>query len=260
MRKLRACRLGRSTQLLGGWGIAVPIAREDGFLVTHDLAHVTCLGVESDRLNECIARVKMDRTKGVFGYPHFGFNGTDLDFLAQMRWLEAVWFWGIDLKSIEGLYSLSGLRHFGVHPKRPPIDFSRFSHLRKVVIHPRPRDCGLGSLPGLELLHVWHFRPKDKNFASLEFPHSLVELQINWANPASLDSLPFLPNLRCLEVHRCRNLQNLGDIGAKFPRLERLIVAACGNLSDGEAERVVQGLPNLSFVHVQGTTYKRPAA
>lgn len=238
----------------------MPIAREDGFFVTHDLAHVTCLGVESDRLEDCIARATRDRIPGAFGSPHFGFRGTDLDFLARMPWLEAVWFFDIHLTSVEGLYSLGGLRHFGVHPKRPPIDFGRFAQLRMAVIHPVPRDRGLGSLPALERLHLWHFRPQDQRFSSLEFPRSLVELQVNWASPASLDSLPSLPELRSLEVHRCRNLCSLGDLAAKFPRLERLVVAACGKLSQGEGERVVQSLPSLSFAHVQGTSWKRPAS
>jgi hypothetical protein len=234
----------------------MPIAREGGFHVTHDLAHVTCVGIESSRLEACLARVKRDRTKGVFGHPRFGFTGQDLDFLADMPWIEVVWFWDIDLQSIDGLYALGDLQHFGVHPRRPPLDFSRFPRLRRVTIEPRARDRGLGALPALEVLHVWHFRPRDRTFSALEFPSSLVELEINWANAASLDSLPALPRLRRLEVHRCRNLESLGDLGRKFPHLEHLVVAACGKVRPAEGERVVRDLPELSHAYVQDIRYR----
>jgi hypothetical protein len=228
----------------------MPIALEDGYFQTHDLAHVTCLGIESGRIDECIAHVKSRRILGVFGHRSYGFTGADLDFLSEIPWLEVVWFWDVNLKSIDGLYSLHDLLHFGVHPKRPPIDFSRFPKLRKAVVEPKAKDRGLGGLSELQVLHVWHYRPKDESFASLGLSPSLLELEINWANPKSLESLPALPRLRRLEVHRCRNLQYLGDLGAKFPQLEHLVVGACGRVLPGEGERVVRDLPRLRHAYV----------
>ena len=229
----------------------MPIALEDGFFQTHDLAEVGCLGIETSRLNECVARVRDHRITGVFGSPSFGFTGSDLDFLAEMPWVEAVWFWDVNLKSIDGLYALQDLRHFGVHPKRPAIDFSRFPKLRKAVIELKEKDRGLASLNELELLHIWHYRPKDHSFASLALPKSLTELQISWANPASLESLSAHTSLRRLEVHRCRNLEDLGDLGRKFPSLDHLVIDACGRLQPNECERVIRDLPLLAHAYVQ---------
>jgi hypothetical protein len=229
----------------------MPIALEDGFYISHDLAHVSCLAIDSHRLEDCVARVRAKRIKGVLGHPSYGFVGQDLDFLTEVPWLEAVWFWDISLKNIDGLYALEDLRHFGVHPKRPPIDFSRFPKLRRAIVEPKARDRGLGSLSHLELLHIWHYRPTTKDFSGLEFPGSLAELQINWANASTLDSLPALPNLRRLEIHRCRNLESLGDLGAKFPCLEHLVVAACGRVMPGEGERVVHDLPAIVHAYVR---------
>jgi hypothetical protein len=229
----------------------MPIALEDGYYLSHDLAHVTCLGVDSGRLGECVARVKANRIKGVFGHSSYGFTGQDLDFLSEIPWVEAVWFWDINLNNIDGLYALSELRYFGVSPKRPPIDFSKFPKLRKAIVEPKAHDRGLGALSQLELLHIWRYRPKQKDFSALEFSDSLSELQINWANPSSLESLPEIRGLRRLEVHRCRNLESLGDLGTKFPNLEHLVVAACGRVLSGEGERVIRDLPNLSHAYVR---------
>jgi len=242
--------------------LAMPIERREGFYQSEDLGHVESVGIESDRVRECVDFAKVRRIRGVFGFPGFGFAGTDLDFLAELPWLESVWFWDIHLKNVDGLYALPELQRFGVHPKRPPIDFSRFPRLREAVVEPRARDRGLGTLTELESLHYWRLRPKDRSFDALEFPDSLVELEINWANVESLDSLPALPNLRRLGVHRCRNLTDLGDLGQKFPKLEHLVVAACGRVLPGEGERVIQTLPKLihAFVRdsVLGTGAKGP--
>jgi hypothetical protein len=229
----------------------MPIALENDFYVTHDLAHVSCLGIDTFRLNECVAKATAQRMKGVFGHPSYGFKGQDLGFLRELPWIEAVWFWDVDIKDIDALYAVQELQFFGVHPKRPAIDFSSFVKLRKAVIHPRPCDHGMRSLKQLELLHVWHYRPKRKDFSQLEFPESLRELQVNWANASSLESLPALPELRRFEVHRCRNLRYLGDLGAKFPRLEHLVVAACGRVDPGEGERVVRTLSHLKHAYVR---------
>lgn len=228
----------------------MPIALENGFHVTHDLAHVSCLAIDSRRLADCIAALESRQIKGILGNPQFGFAGADFDFVKDLPWIEAVWFYDVNIKNIDGLYSLRGLRHFGVHPKRPSIDFSQFPELRKIVVEPRPGDHGLRTLARVEVLHVWRYRPNSKDFSQFEFPASLDELQINWANVTSLESLPVLPALRRLEVHRCRNLEVLGNLGAKFPRLEHLVVAACGRVHRGEGERVVRDLPGLTHAYV----------
>jgi hypothetical protein len=229
----------------------MPIAQEDGFFQSHDSRLGSRLGIESSRLNECIERVQNNRIMGVFGSPSFGFDNSDLGFLSEIPWVENVWFWDVNLKNIDGLYALQNLRYFGVHPKRPPIDFSRLAKLREAVIEPKTKDCGIGALKDLERLHIWHFRPKNNSFSSIDFPESLTELQINWASPESLESLPSLPLLRRLEIHRCRNLQLLGDLNTKFPSLEHLVIDACGRVPRSEGERVIQDLPNLSHAYIQ---------
>lgn len=231
----------------------MPIAEEDGFLQSHDLAHTTCLGIESERISECIEKIRESRTRGVFGSPQFGFHCKNLDFLRDIPWVEAIWFWDVGLNDIEGLYSLENLRHFGVHPKRPPIDFARFPRLNKVVIEPKASDRGLDELNELEMLHIWHFRPTDKTFSALRLPASLRELHLNWTSPESLESLPALPNLRRLEIHRCRNLVDLGNLNEKFPNLEHLVVSASSRITAAEGARAIRGLHKISHVFVGNT-------
>ena len=228
---------------------------ENGFYQTHDLTHVSCLGIDSSRLLECVEEIKRKKIKGVFGMPSFGFKGENLDFLEDMPWVEAIWFCDVSLKNIEGIYALNELRYFGCQPKRPAINFGHFKKLKSAIIEPKAKDTGLSTLNSLELLHIWHYKPKNKDFFSLEIPESVTELQINWANPNSLDSLPALTNLRKLEVHRCRNLEQLGELSAKYPSLEHFVVDACGKVSKSEAERTIKSFKNIKHAYIQGQRF-----
>jgi hypothetical protein len=230
----------------------MPITREENFLISRDISHVPSLGIESAMLRECIEEIHTQRFKAVFGSPSFGFEETTLDFLNQMKDLESVWFWEVNLKNIDALYSLSSLLHFGVHDKRPAIDFSRLPSLQNMTWIHKEKDSGVSRLKNLKFLQVWHYRPKSKSFADLLLPDELLELQLNWANPATLEGLKPIASLRRLEIHRCRNLKNLAQIPQLFPRLEHLVVAACGQISSAESSCVVAQLPGLKHAYVQG--------
>jgi hypothetical protein len=231
----------------------MPIARENGFLLSHDAGLGTRIGIESSKLNECVEYARHMGIHGMFGAPCFGFHESDLDFLAELPWMEDVWLWDINLRDINGLYQLEGLRYLGVEPKRPPIDFSRFTHLHTAVFTPQKKDCGLEELRGLEILHIWHFRSKENTFASLRLPNSLKELQLNWASPESLETLQALEHLKSLEIHRCRNLKSIGNLAGKYPALEHLVIETCGKLAVGEAAEAIRAFPNLAHAFVQNT-------
>jgi hypothetical protein len=209
------------------------------------------LGLESSQLEDCVQEVIRLQIAGVFGNPAFGFREPTLDILARVPHVRAVWFWDIELQNVDGLYALDGLLDFGVHPKRPPIDFSRLPKLKRVVWEYKPRDTGVRDLKALESLHSWRYRDASKTFRNLALPPNLTELEINWSNVETLDGLPSLPLLRRLEIHRCRNLRSLGPLDELFPQLEHLVVAACGRVEDGEGSRVVRKLPSLRHAYVK---------
>lgn len=229
--------------------IILPIARDGGFLRWTDAPHRTGVGIESDKLPECIREIKDTGLKGAFGSPSFGFAEQDLDFLREIPFVESVWFWDVALKNIDGLYALANLRHFGVHPGRPAIRFDQFPHLQTAVVELRTKDSGLARLQSLQTLHLWRY--KEKSLSSLALPDSLVELQLNWASASSLDHLQALPNLRRLEIHRCSHLESLGVLCEKYPNLEHLVVAACGRMSADEGSRAIRGLTKLKHAFVQ---------
>jgi len=228
----------------------MPIERAGRFLRWGDMRPSAGLGLESAQLEECIQEISRSRITSVFGNPGFGFHESNLDLLARVPHVTAVWFWDVALKNIDGLYSLHELVDFGVHPKRPAIDFSKLPKLKRVVWEYKPQDAGMRSLEGLEMLHSVRYRDASKTFSNLAVPPTIVELEIAWANVETLDGLPRLPRLRRLEVHRCRNLRSLGAIDELFPELEHLVIAACGRVEAQEGTRIVRQLSRLKHAYV----------
>ena len=203
-------------------------------------------------LDACVVEASTNGYHGVFGSPVFGFTELTLDSLRALPELKSIWFWDIELENVDAVYELKSLESFGVHPRRPAVDFSRLPALKRIVVELRTNDQGLETLSELEMLHLWHFKPKSKSFHGLLLPPNLVELQINWANPKSLEGIPVLPGIRHLELHRCRNLASIAELPELFPNLEHLVVAACGGLDPAQASDLCSRLPYLKHVFVQG--------
>lgn len=190
------------------------------------------LGIETSLLADCIQEIKDREILGVFGCPVFGFKQDNINFMNEIPFIEQVWFWEIELKNIDGLYSLNNLSYFGIHEKRPAIDFSKFAKLKKAVWQPVRKDRGMGDLNFLQGLDLWRFKPKDKTYSSIELPKSLKQLDLNWCNPTSLKGMPTLSNLEALQIHYCRNLETIDSIFEFAPNLKKLVITRCANLKD----------------------------
>jgi hypothetical protein len=197
----------------------MPIQRVGQFLITQDFEFALSLGIESHRLRDCVAEINRTGIKSAFAGRAFAFAEDNLDFLEELPHLKQIWFWEVKVCRIEGLYALKSLQHLGLHDQVPGIDFSRFQELRHVVSTYNPRDHGLEKLTNLEQIDLWRFNPKPRTFASCKVPSNLKRLDINWANPATLEGLPHLPECKELQIYFCRNLRTLEGLDAIAPNL-----------------------------------------
>jgi len=204
--------------------------RESGFREWRDYVKgVPGLGVDSDRIDECVAYYREHEFGGLFGNPSFGFNQDNLDFLTKTTSVKWLWFWDVALRDIDALYELKELSDIGINPKRPGIDFSRFPKLQSAVNHWLKSDSGI-STSTIAKYHLWHYKPTSKSFRGLEIPSGVKELHLYWANPATLDDLPVMKKLKTLELHRCRNLKDLSALPRLAPNLEKLLTTTSSKI------------------------------
>ena len=166
--------------------------RESGSHEWHDnVDSVPGVGVESDRIDECLAHYHHHGVRGLFGHPSFGFTQDNLDFLSHAtnaRWL---WLWDVSLRDVAPIYELAELEYVGINPKRPGIDFSRLRALRTVINHWIKADTGISGSTITEY-HLWHYKPTSKSFEGLEVPAGVQRLELYWANPVTLAGLPVM--------------------------------------------------------------------
>lgn len=216
--------------------------RESGFREWHDhIDGVPAIGVESDRIDECLVHYHRHKFRGLFGHPSFGFTHDNLDFLSRATNVKWLWFWDISLRNVEPIYELTDLEYFGINPKRPGIDFSRLPTLQTVINHWIKADRGI-SVSTITKYNLWHYKPTSKSFEGLELPAGVERLELYWANPATLAGLPVLKNLKVLEIHRCRNLQDLSDLPRIAPNLQKLLTTTSSKI---EATNGVLDHPKL---------------
>ena len=207
------------------------------------------LGIDSARIEECVAYFKTQGFRGLFGSPTFGFDQEDLDFLARTPEATHLWFWNVALTNLDALYDLAGLESVGINPKRPGIDFSRFPALRSAVNHWNRKDTGIAAST-ITKYDLWHFKPRSKTFEGLEIPSGVTELQLFWANPDTLKDLPVMKKLKVLQIHRCRNLQDLSDLPRIAPHLRELLTTTSSKI---DATDGVLDHPRLKKALIDGT-------
>lgn len=206
------------------------------------------LGVESGRIDECVAYYLEQGFGGLFGSPCFGFKEDNLDFLARTKDVKWLWFWDISLRNIDGLYELTNLDSVGVHPKRPGIDFSRFPVLLSAVNHWIKSDMGI-SASTITKYNLWHYKPISKSFEGLEIPGGVKQLELYWANPATLEGLPVMKKLKELQIHRCRNLEDLSALPRIAPNLQKLLTTTSSRI---DATAGILDHPKLKMALIDG--------
>ena len=223
--------------------------KASGFYEWHDYVKgVPGVGVESRRIDKCVAYYHARGFRGLFGHHGFGFRQDNLDFLTQTPNAKWLWFWDVWLKNVDPIYGLTNLELVGINPKRPGIDFSRFPALRTAANHWLKADTGISASTITEY-HLWHYKPRSKTFDGLEVPNGVKQLHLNWANPATLDGLPVMKRLKILQIHRCRNLQDLSALPRIAPNLQGLLATTSARI---DATKGILDHPKLETALIDG--------
>lgn len=223
----------------------MPIHRDNkGFLFSPDASGAPSLGLESCQLEACVEEILDRNLQGAFGR-HPEFTELDLDVLNRLPHLRVLALWDIKLKDVSAVYDLVSLDHFRISGKRPAIDFTRMTNIGSLVLEHHRHDVGLEELANLQMMHLWRYKAPAKESFQMPLSPSLEELGIFWSNVENLDGFGCFPKLKKLEVARCRNLKSLGNLAKTMPKLEHLVVDACGRLTAEAARKALSDHRNI---------------
>lgn len=207
------------------------------------------LGIDSDNIKGCIEEYNTGNYEGIFGNYGFGFKEDNFDFLHELTNVKSIWFWEVNLKNTEGIYTLDSLGSFGLHGKRNGINFAKFPNLKVLSTDWISSDENLENCLNIHGFYLWHHKPKEKNFEKYHFPPCSNEIQLNWSNVSDLNTLNGLKGIKRFEIHRSRNLVSLKGLEKYQDTLEEVIVDTCGRLSD---YKFLGKFPKLKFVSING--------
>ena len=219
----------------------MPIARDDeGFLYCGDAWGGPALGLESNRLQICIDQILARKIEGVFGRsPEF--YDTDMNCLVQLQQISSLQLWDVTLRDIGKLYMLDKLRFFRLSGKRPPLELARLKKVQNLVIEYHRGDTSLADMQDLKMINLWRYKAASPNNFEFHFPQGVEEMGLFWSNIETLEGFGICPNVRKLNIARCRNVRSLGRLAVNFPKLEYLVVEACGRLTADETRSALSG-------------------
>jgi Leucine-rich repeat (LRR) protein len=232
-----------------------------------------------------------------------GWRGNDLSFLAKLPRLEALTIIDLKIASVAPIHFLPKLRALEVTTYcHTEIRFSTFSQLEECTLEWRPQATSLFDCPTLKRLFVNRYDGKDANpftklvglesLAILNAPvenvrglSALKNLQIlrlaNLKRLTSLAGIEQLVNLEQLEIHTCRaigsidevgtlsrlrnlNLNNDGGIKSLKPLeeltcLESVVFYESTNILDGDLSPLLRGkhLSRISFQNRRHYSHRR---
>ncbi len=230
----------------------MPIARDDdGFLFWDDAWGGPALGLESNRLQICVDQILEREIAGVFGRsPEF--YEADLNCLARLSHISSLGLWDVPLRDIGEIYALDKLCFFRLSGKRPHLDFTRLRSVRNLVIDYHRKDAGLAEMHDLRMIDLWRYKAAYPNDFEFHFPQGVEEVGLFWSNIGTLEGFGICPNVRKLNVTRCRSLKSLGSLAFNFPKLEHLVVEACGRLTADEARSALSGHVHIRHAFAGG--------
>ena len=231
--------------------------RSGSFIWWPDAEFAPSLGIESDRLEGCLAEIKRRGICGAFG-THPYFREINLDFLCRVNELLAVAFWDVRLTNVEGLYGVSQLRYLRLTGDRPALDFTRLATLTSLVWHFNESDHGTAALQSLETLRLWAYRSERQSFSGLVVPANVSEFVILRSNVRTFDGLCSLKKLRRLEIVRCRDLASLEGLSSACPTVEEVLIRESGRVKPDDAKSLATSLPSLRRLVVNGQVLHAP--
>jgi len=195
-----------------------------------------------------------------------GWEGRDLSFLTELPGLELFEIFDFSIKDITPIHSLHRLRRLGITTYcSTEIDFSAFPRLRSCGLEWRPKATSLFDCTTLKELFVNGYSGKVFSpFAALFNLESLAILNSPIANLHQLGALRRLRSLRLanlkrltslagieglatleeLEIHTCRAIRSIEEIGS-LPGLRRLFL---NNDGDIESLKPLEKLNGLEWV------------
>jgi hypothetical protein len=204
--------------------------------------------IESDRLEECLAHLKIHPSYGVGVSRYHGFTGEDLEFMKDCPAVEAAYLQD-PLCNASGLYHLSNLNWLLFSGSKKELDLSPFAKLEALRAAWSPNLKGLDTCRKLRHLALWKFKPKTKDLMQLTSLERLIEIEITQSPIESLSGLGMFSQLQRLELSYLSKLKDISALKDVVATLKVLRFDRCKAVKNYAQVRLLKTLKELGINH-----------
>jgi hypothetical protein len=196
-----------------------------------------------------IVREKKLKGLRVFGY--FEERLSNLDFLEEYKFLEALDITTLDEYDYTFLSKLTNLKQLSISNEGSnSIDLTNLINLTELSIRWRKgRILGLEKCSKLNALCLVNFNEKD--FLQISQLLKLNKLEVKTASVESTRGLEKLIHLESLLLGNCQKLKSIVDIDG-LAKLSSIDIEACPKIEDYECLKDMNALKDLSIVNCKG--------
>ena len=124
------------------------------------------------------------------------------------------------------------------------VDYSRFSHLKRLHVCGKKGHHNLQALSGLRKLSFAQGQPVSKTLTDLDLRY-VEDLDLCQSPLRSLEGLETAQNLRKLGISYCRQLEDISALAALRDCLVLLDIESCGKIRDFSVLSQLHGLTHL---------------
>jgi hypothetical protein len=187
------------------------------------------LGVESDRLEQCMQYAIKQGINRIFIHSYDGYKLENVNFLQEYNFFTGVSITD-ELIEISGIHNLKDLKYLSLSNGKQVVDLTRFPYLEECTIDWNNKITGLDVLNRIKRLSIWKFKPKSKDFVNLSGCKNVEYLHVTQSDIESFNEISSLGLLNHFEGHYLSKLETLNGIEMISSHLKLLILDYCRKL------------------------------
>jgi len=210
--------------------MAAYISQCDDFWVVKDEGCGTALVIRASWSRRYLDIVTKYKVKIIRLNDRIGWLDSDISFLLEIPGIHSVDILSDKVADVSPVFQLRHLRRLSLYCKAKIAgDFAMLENLESVSLDWRPVYDSVFDLDGLARINILGY--PDKDITRWKSNEKLRELRLESNKLESLIGITQFPNLKWLDLFRCRKLESLDAI-ASATSVEKLSIGRCPDILD----------------------------
>jgi hypothetical protein len=204
--------------------------REDYWVVKDDEGYGNALVLRSRWSSRYLDLITRYRIRVIRLNERLGWHESDVSFLVELPGVHGVDILSDKVTDVSPIFRLRKLKTLSLYCKAKVAgDFTQLTHLQCVGLGWRSVFGSVFDLGTLQTINIIGYPEKD--LTRWTSNRQLERLRLESRELETLRGIECFPNIRQLELYRCRNLQSLDEVGSSAS-IQELRISHCASIRD----------------------------